>query len=80
MRNPWGNALGYDGPWSKGSGMWTKEFENEADDMKGDNDGVLFVPLNVFRDNFVDLTINHYADDWKTDLLQGDEKVFDVDY
>jgi hypothetical protein len=38
------------------------------------------MPLNVFRDNFVDLTINHYSDDWKTEELHGDHKVFDVDY
>lgn len=60
--------------------MWTTEFSAEANNLANDDDGILFMPLHVFRDNFVDLTINHYNDDWKVDTLLGDHKVFDYNF
>lgn len=51
IRNPWGQGENYKGPWCDSCSEWTPELRAAAGSVVGD-DGVWFIPLNLFRSNF----------------------------
>ena len=48
MRNPWGKFM-YTGPWSGHSGDWTEAYKAQVHDWKDDNEGIFFMPLDIWR-------------------------------
>ena len=63
LRNPWG-AEQYKGPWCDSCDEWTAETEAQAGLMRA-NDGVFFVPLDVFQKNVAYSLRNHNMDNLK---------------
>ena len=68
-RNPWG-AERYAAKWSDGSEEWTPEIINEVNELGfgpvvDENEGLFFIDLDSFMNNFSQLTINYATADWK---------------
>ena len=64
VRNPWA-AEQYNGPWSDKDNRWTpallKKYNRVAED-----DGFFFMPVELYKKCFIDVTITYYAD-WHED-------------
>lgn len=73
VRNPWG-AEQYRGPWSdKDTSRWTPALKKELGHGLAD-DGIFFLPLNVFSYSYEDFTIAMYDKNWKRMKVPGDGK------
>ena len=61
MRNPWGMEE-YHGPYSDSSDLWTPELRKAVNDELGDakvnNEGIFFLDVGSFRQNFQLTTVN----------------------
>ena len=76
-RNPWGINK-YDGPWSEKSADWTPEYRKQADDYGTKNIGDIWLPLDVWNNDYADLSVNLFRDDWKVTTVQGEDFKYDV--
>lgn len=48
----------YDGPWSDSSSKWTHDLREEAG-WRGENDGIFFVPIEIYKSEFGVSYINY---------------------
>jgi len=76
-RNPWGTNK-YDGPWSEKSADWTPEYRKQADNYGTDNIGDIWLPLDIWSDDYADLSVNLFRDDWKITTVEGADFKYDV--
>merc|ERR1712151_29951 len=58
VRNPLGTET-YDGPWSDNSSKWTHDYMEEAGYYDHKNDGVFFVPIEIYHSEFGVTYINY---------------------
>ena len=68
MRNPWG-AERYAARWSDGSDEWTPERIEEVNNTPygpviDNNEGLFFIDIDSFMNNFSQVTINKATADW----------------
>lgn len=68
VMNPWGKE-GYDGPWSDYSSLWTSDYKSQVGLVQKD-DGIFFMPFNVFKQAFSEFSANMYNDNWKRDMFK----------
>jgi hypothetical protein len=69
VRNPWGSEV-YNGPWSRNSSEWTtanrKEINEEGPGDANDlNEGIFYMDINSYRQDFQLSCINENTDDWE---------------
>jgi calpain-15 len=76
MRNPWGKFM-YTGPWSGHSDYWTDYYKDQVDGYKDDDEGIFFMPLDIWRTEYEAFTICHYRDDWNTHELTGEHSIYE---
>ena len=77
LRNPWG-AEQYSGDWSDESGLWTQWAREEVGSNIA-NDGIFFMDLDSFKNNFNWVTVNYDTYDWHHDyFLALDDESSDV--
>ena len=73
VRNPW-SVERYKGPWSDKSRNWTEQYKKEAGFNEMD-DGLFFVPIEVFRRDFGITWVNYDTDRmWRSHWLILDDK------
>jgi hypothetical protein len=70
MRNPWGRE-GYTGPYSDESNEWNDKLRKEAGSVIG-NDGIFFLPLDIYMIAYTDLSIVMYNDHYKSHKVNVD--------
>ena len=59
LRNPW--AFGeYNGTWSEKDEQWTPELLKEVNHSHGVNDGIFFMPFDIFYKQFYELDVAYY--------------------
>ena len=68
IRNPWGGER-YRGNWSDESDLWTPRLRRQVNAMgfgpvEENKDGLFFMDLDSFMENFVNLTINKNTQGW----------------
>ena len=73
MRNPWGSVR-YHGDWSYHSELWTddlREFVEETDSKADQNnhDGIFYIDIDSFKENFAEFSINYDTYSWKQDYF-----------
>jgi len=76
MRNPWGKFM-YTGPWSGHSGDWTAYYKSQVSDWRDDNEGIFFMPLDIWRQEYQAFTICHYNEGWATSSITGEHDVYE---
>lgn len=76
MRNPWGKFM-YTGPYSTHWGSWNSELKAQYDRWSHISEGVFFVPVSIWRQNWHALTKQHYRDDWHTSETEGNTSTYD---
>ena len=74
MRNPMGLERYY-GPWSDYSKLWTKAYKKQVD-LKVNNEGIFYVPLDKWRSFFTNIWSTHWHDDYFKSNIEGDTKSF----
>ena len=63
IMNPWGTET-YTGPWNKKDYRWTHSYRIESQvDIEGD--AIHYIPLEIFKDSFIESYISLYNEDWK---------------
>ena len=62
MRNPWGSEV-YTGDWYDGDSKWTQFYKDQLNHTSAD-DGVFWMPIASFRQDFTDVQVAMY-EDWK---------------
>ena len=67
LRNPWG-AEQYSGDWSDESELWTQWARDEVGAYVA-NDGIFFMDLDSFKNNFNWVTVNYDTYDWHHDYF-----------
>lgn len=73
MRNPWGSEE-YHGDWSDKSTLWTADFKQQAH-YEDKDDGIFFVPLDQWRQDWASISVCHYQD-WNETSLEGSPATF----
>lgn len=63
IRNPWGVER-YNGPWSDNGSEWNADYERQVKLTKA-NDGIFFMPINVFKKVFSMFGIAMYEPKWE---------------
>ena len=76
LRNPWGKEK-YTGPWSDSDDAnWTDALRAEVGLALDHDDGIFFMPLDLFMEAYQALDVNLNNDGWHTDyFLSVDEQV-----
>lgn len=64
LRNPWGR-FEWKGKWSDDDPRWTPELEEALQKTDNPEDGIFFIPWRDFLQNFSDLQICYFHDDYK---------------
>ena len=78
MRNPWGKEK-YKGDWSDESTKWetwsTKKVNDAMGDRKVNNEGIFFIDMKSYMDNFSMTSVNQNTHHWDHDyFLMLDDK------
>ena len=73
MRNPWGSVR-YHGDWSYHSELWTddlREFveENDSKADQNNHDGIFYIDIDSFKENFAEFSVNYDTYSWKQDYF-----------
>jgi len=63
MRNPWSEES-YNGDWRDDYPAWNDQMRREVGGHTAANDGIFFLPFNIFRDAFTTYATVMYQD-WK---------------
>jgi len=64
VRNPWG-AENFHGAWGDDSPKWDRQSKKEVGFNKA-NDGVFWIDIESYKENFGDTSINYNVDDWSS--------------
>jgi len=80
VRNPWGSEQ-YHGPWSKDDSIWNdnpdlrQEIEDAMGDANTNNEGIFYMDVKSYRENFQLSCINEDTSNWDFDyfLMLGDQ-------
>ena len=64
VRNPWG-AENFHGSWSDDSPLWDEQSKKEVKFTKAD-DGIFWIDIESYKENFGDTSINYNVDDWSS--------------
>jgi hypothetical protein len=65
VMNPHGHDS-YTGPWNDKDSRWTPEFMKQVNLDPTDN-GIFYMPLDIFKASFEAFNVNMYDDNWKID-------------
>lgn len=71
MRNP-DHGFEWNGEWSDNSSCWTDELRRELD-VKIANDGIFWISINDFIQNYVSLHICKYVDEYNFFSFEKEE-------